>query len=427
MAAETSLIDTVKLRFLACKHSPKYVGVGVGVASVVLGLSAWSLIASSSRMTECPPVRSKPVPAGGESSGSGSDPAGGAGCNAESCPWHYVVSDIANRLHLLEMAFKEQVVAREMIAQEVSNQSDSNSAIEQKLGTFLRRLEQVENMIRMLETRQQELTARLHSDEFVGFLIILAIMVEVMLRVRPKVGEINPWGLRQRMRLSPNNRPRPTSEPAAISTPTLISSTVTTAQPRAVADMTRQEVHENNNGGGPQNGVSFSPKHGLFLRPELCIIAFRRDNPALTSFVDSTLRHLDDIKVSVRPYYLVENHDHLRHCPRTRLYLVIFEMEERVGSSSRGHDSDLITSTVRYIKSLGASIILVVTNDEGSKKLTAHALYNTHLRLLQSHEAFQDLTSTGRVFSSWRELTSHQLSHMRKIVKTALNLKTGLR
>lgn len=51
-----------------------------------------------------------------------------------------------------------------MIAQEVSNQSDSNSAIEQKLGTFLRRLEQVENMIRMLETRQQELTARLHSD-----------------------------------------------------------------------------------------------------------------------------------------------------------------------------------------------------------------------------------------------------------------------
>lgn len=69
----------------------------------------------------------------------------------------------------------------------------------------------------------------------------------------------------------------------------------------------------------------------------------------------------------------------------------------------------------------------MVTNDEGSKKLTAHALYNTHLRLLQSHEAFQDLTSTGRVFSSWRELTSHQLSHMRKIVKTALNLKTGLR
>lgn len=101
----TRLTYCLKLLYLLSR-------VGVGVASVVLGLSAWSLIASSSRMTECPPVRSKPVPAssaGGESSGSGSDPAGGAGCNAESCPWHYVVSDIANRLHLLEMAFKEQV------------------------------------------------------------------------------------------------------------------------------------------------------------------------------------------------------------------------------------------------------------------------------------------------------------------------------
>ena len=77
--------------------------------------------------------------------------------------------------------------------------------------------------------------------------------------------------------------------------------------------------------------------------------------------------------------------------------------------------------------SRAANLILIVTNDEGSKKLTVHALYNTHLRLLQSHEAFQDLTSSGRVFSAWRELTSHQTSHMRKIVKTSLNLKPGLR
>ena len=100
-----------------------------------------------------------------------------------------------------------------------------------------------------------------------------------------------------------------------------------------------------------QNGVSFSPKHGLFLKPELCIVAFRRDHTPLTSFISSTLRHLDDVRISVRPYYVVESHEHLRQVPRAKLYLVVFEIEERVSSS--GQDSDLITSTVRYIKSLG--------------------------------------------------------------------------
>jgi hypothetical protein len=96
-----------------------------------------------------------------------------------------------------------------------------------------------------------------------------------------------------------------------------------------------------------QNGVSFSPKHGLFLKPELCVMAFRKDNAALSAFIDTTLSHLDDVKLAVRPYYVVESHEHLRQCPRSKLYLVIFEIEERVSQ-----DSDLITSTVRYIKSL---------------------------------------------------------------------------
>ena len=98
--------------------------------------------------------------------------------------------------------------------------------------------------------------------------------------------------------------------------------------------------------------MSFSPKHGLFLKPELCVIAFRKDHSALTAFIDNTLRHLDDVKLSIRPYYVIESHDHLRQCPRAKLYLVIFEMEERVSSSPAAQDSDLITSTVRYIKSL---------------------------------------------------------------------------
>ncbi|KAK7487746.1 hypothetical protein BaRGS_00021013, partial [Batillaria attramentaria] len=350
--------------------------VGIGVASVLVAAASWSLLTSSngnSNGATCPKSRGDT----GRGPGTGvASPGAGESCTGESCPWQYVLSDLTNRLHLLEMAFKEQVVAREVIAQEVSNQSDSNLMIEQKLLAFLRRLDEVENLVRRVENRQQELSARLYSDEFIGFMVILAIMVEVLLRVRPRVGQFRPWGVAHQLNI---------------------------------------------------NGVSFSPKHGLFLKPELCVVAFRKDHTALTNFIDSTLRHLDDVKLSVRPYYVIESQDHLRQCPRAKLYLVIFEMEERVSSGPRHQDSDLITSTVRYIKSLGATIVLIVTNDEGSKRLTVHALYNTHLRLLQSHEAFQDLTSSGRVFSAWRELTSHQISHMRKIVKTALSLKTSIR
>ena len=51
-----------------------------------------------------------------------------------------------------------------MMAQEVSNQSDSNLVIEQKLLVFLRRLEDIERMVRRVESRMHELSARLYSD-----------------------------------------------------------------------------------------------------------------------------------------------------------------------------------------------------------------------------------------------------------------------
>ncbi|KAL8611370.1 hypothetical protein ACOMHN_014425 [Nucella lapillus] len=473
--------------------------VAVGVSSVLLLSVAWSLLTSRSADV-MPPVtvtcsRTRAAAAGGGGCGGemmmgegegGGKGGGGVGgvvrCpSGDSCPWQFVLSDLTNRLHLLEAAFKEQVLAREMMAQEVTNQTGSNQLIEHKLHAFLRRVEEVERNVRKLEGRLNELSTRLHSDEFIGFVVILAIMVEVLLRVRPRVaGHFGPWGsdIMARYRrwshgpdMPPNfSSPTPTPTTSLTTSQTLTTSSgvggssssssnnggggnrsLVDGRPEGVGMMGVGvgETHHSN-GGAPQvfkpfsssssssstastttsitaNGVSFSPKHGLFLKSELCVIAFRRDNPPLSAFVNAVVRHLDDVRVSVRPYYVIESHEHLRQSPRAKLYLVIFEMEERVSSSCRPQDADLITSTVRYIKSLGATLILIVTNDEGSKKLTVHALYNTHLRLLQSHEAFQDLTSSGRVFSAWRELNSHQTSHMRKIAKSALNLKTSLR
>ena len=67
--------------------------------------------------------------------------------------------------------------------------------------------------------------------------------------------------------------------------------------------------------------------------------------------------------------------------------------------------------------------MVVIANDEGSKKLTAHSLYNTSLRLVKTSSCLQELAASGRLFSMWDEMTSHQLSHLRRVVKTVLNLK----
>jgi len=76
---------------------------------------------------------------------------------------------------------------------------------------------------------------------------------------------------------------------------------------------------------------------------------------------------------------------------------------------------------------IAAQYIVVITNDEGSKNLTSHSTYNTSIRLIKTNDSLQDLAANGRLFSIWQEMTSHQLSHMRRIVKTVLNAKLVMR
>lgn len=89
-------------------------------------------------------------------------------CNAPSsepvCPWKHVFSDLAQRLHLIEMAFKDQVVAREAIAQEVVNQSDLNGVLDQKLSVFINKVEDLHLRMNKLENRMLDLHARVISD-----------------------------------------------------------------------------------------------------------------------------------------------------------------------------------------------------------------------------------------------------------------------
>ncbi|KAL3881369.1 hypothetical protein ACJMK2_027817, partial [Sinanodonta woodiana] len=80
------------------------------------------------------------------------------------CPWNHVFSDVSNRVNLLEVAFKEQVYARESITREVFNQSDINKLLNAKLTIFLEQLNNLSHRYNDLELKYKELSSRVYSD-----------------------------------------------------------------------------------------------------------------------------------------------------------------------------------------------------------------------------------------------------------------------
>lgn len=80
------------------------------------------------------------------------------------CPWGHVFSDMTNRLQLLELAFKEQVFARETIAREISNQSDVYEVLESKMTLFLEKLDNMSAEFNKLDKKLKDLSARVYSD-----------------------------------------------------------------------------------------------------------------------------------------------------------------------------------------------------------------------------------------------------------------------
>lgn len=79
-----------------------------------------------------------------------------------------------------------------------------------------------------------------------------------------------------------------------------------------------------------------------------------------------------------------------------------------------------------YVNLFSGQLIITFTNDEGSRRLTANAMYNSNLKPVHSHEILRDFAAKGRLFTMYRDMTSHQISHMRKLIMTALSFRTGL-
>ena len=80
------------------------------------------------------------------------------------CPWSHVFSDMTNRLQLLELAYKEQVFARESITREITNQSDIYGGLETKMALFLEKLDNMSFECLKLDKKLNDLSSRVYSD-----------------------------------------------------------------------------------------------------------------------------------------------------------------------------------------------------------------------------------------------------------------------
>ncbi|XP_045197669.2 uncharacterized protein LOC123552241 [Mercenaria mercenaria] len=306
------------------------------------------------------------------------------------CPRSYVYDELSDRLQLLEMAFKEQVFARETIAREINDQSDIYGSLDRKLALFLEKLDNVTHEYANLESKYKELSARVNSDETLGAIILLILMLQMFCTFRPRILEL----------LGP----------------------VTDFRPALNKLIQRPKIERKT------SSNQGTPKHMVGLRNEVCVICFQRDSAdsLILKLTEAMFRHLEGLKVTMKPFYAIFSMEDLRNIPHVKLYVILVDLESR-GLYINGCEKDLVFTTVKYTKSIGAHTVVVITNDEGSKNLTAHSIYNSTLRMVKTNDNLQDLAANGRLFSMWQEMTSHQLSHLRRMVKTVLNAKLIMR
>ncbi|KAL4233012.1 hypothetical protein ACF0H5_007698 [Mactra antiquata] len=306
-----------------------------------------------------------------------------------NCVHNPVFTDISDRVQLLELAFKEQVFARETIAREINDHADVYGSMDRQLMMFLEKLDNVSNAYAQLEMKYTDLANRVYSDETLGTIVMVVLMVQLFCILRPKVLElIGPIG---------------------------------DLKPALKNLIPRTNLKRNASNPG-------TPKHSLSIKNEACVVCFQRDsaNSLIMKLTDAMMRHLEGVKISTKPFYAIFSMEDLRGLPHVRLYVVIIDLESR-GLYINGSEKDLVVTTLKYTKSCGLHTVAVIVNDEGSKNLTAHSIYNSTLRMVKTNDILQELAADGRLFSMYQEMTSHQLSHLRRMVKTVLNAKLVMR
>ncbi|KAK3091604.1 hypothetical protein FSP39_021103 [Pinctada imbricata] len=318
--------------------------------------------------------------------------------NLSRCPWAAAFSDLDQRLHALEIAFSEQTEARHYIEKGLYNQSALNSYLNGKLDLFLGQLENITKDCQQMEKRMARMSSRLLADEILGFLILICIAYEVYNRTEHWRGlaieMFRHHVLKEERPTKEKPEPKETVEqPPELPVADCVDSTCPMSKPDGIvpactppqtsanfvkphAEEERDKRFVSSNHSGPS-----TPKRDIpgFLRSEMCVVVFSRENTNLfSSVVDTLLGHMPDITLSSPAYYCIES---------------------------------------------TTDVMVVIGNDKESELLTGHRQYNSNLRLVFANDVMQDLASSGRVFSINREMSPHQMSHLRKAVKTLMNTR----
>ena len=71
------------------------------------------------------------------------------------------------------------------------------------------------------------------------------------------------------------------------------------------------------------------------------------------------MRHLEGVRLAVKPFYAVFSMDDVRSIPHVKLYVIIVDMESR-GLFINGSEKDLVLMTVKYTKSVGGEYLYFV-------------------------------------------------------------------
>lgn len=338
----------------------------------------------------------------------------------DTCPWQLVMSDLAHRLRLLEMAFKEQVVAREVIAAEVTNQSSSNLELERKLDDLLTAIKQLSHRLDKVKDQMSEVSSRLYSDECLGFLVLMFVLVQIILALRTKLRDKQGHGQGVKVH----------------STQTHNGSTMS-----AFRSFCNNSI----------NGISWTSKQSVSFKQDACLVTFsKRTKEQMSAQTDCLLAYVTDgIKFPIKQTFVIDSQDALKDCPRAKVYLVFVDCQglsvsgnaasngaadDTVGSTGgNGNDAgsrkeleqgfDFQMMSLRLLHLSGAHVILVLINEYGSQSLADHTLYNSNVPLFQSYDILQELASSGHVLSIWKDFSPHQLSYVKKIGRASFNIK----
>ncbi|KAK3098114.1 hypothetical protein FSP39_016246, partial [Pinctada imbricata] len=351
--------------------------------------------------------------------------------NTEECPWIEAFLKLSKRVTSLEDQLKKYMAKTEAIKTTPKEETYIPSEIHGPMSILIEKLENATKAYSSLENRMESVTSRLFSDELLGLLIFLYVLYELATRLRPFATQwiiLAQETMQNRMTKSETITASPPPSPSGEVTEVPVTEEVlepcglTPIEEEPVSEPECNEVPHKEEVKPKKEKVSFAmpmiPKHGV-LRNEMCVVLFRRQNINIyASVVETLLGYVTDIKIANAPFYVIDNVSDLSKIPHVKLFLLICDCNN---DYTNGSSRDLRLATIRVMHRLGAGVIVVIGNDSESTILTGHGQYNNNLRFVFSNEVMQDLASSGRVFSINREMSPHQMSHLRKMVKMIMN------